>query len=57
MWTRKFKAPFSRIVVVVGEALLAGDDDTGRENRDALARELSARLGLAREKACVEAAR
>jgi len=55
-WSRLWlPLPFSRVVVVVGEALPV-PDAAGREARETLARELSARLAVARAAALAEAA-
>jgi lysophospholipid acyltransferase (LPLAT)-like uncharacterized protein len=55
-WSRLWMPlPFSRVVVVVGEPLPFASAP-GREAREGLARELSSRLALARERARAEAA-
>lgn len=55
-WSRLWlPLPFSRVVVAVEEPLPVGEAP-GRASREALARELSARLSRARERAVAEAA-
>lgn len=55
-WSRLWlPLPFTRVVVVVEEPLAVGEA-AGREARATLARELSARLSRARERALAEAA-